>query len=118
LMTRASYFACLSRHEGFGIAAIEAMSAGLMPVLSAIPPFRKIVEEAHCGVLLPLGQSADIGAAELARLHRAMLDAPSGDREQRIAFTRRYDWSSVVDRYDTVYRDALSNDGVRMHSLP
>jgi alpha-1,3-mannosyltransferase len=118
LMTRASYFTCLSRHEGFGIAAIEAMSAGLMPVLSDIPPFRKIVEEARCGLLLPLGPAAAIGAGEVVRLHRATLDAPAGDREQRIAFTRRYDWPAVVDRYDTVYRDALLNDIIRAHSLP
>ena len=32
LMGQASYFLCLSRHEGFGLAAIEAMSAGLTPV--------------------------------------------------------------------------------------
>lgn len=118
LMTQASYFACLSRHEGFGIAAIEAMSAGLMPVLSDIPPFRKIVEEARCGMLLPLGQAADIGAGEVVRLHRATLDATDSDREQRIAFTRRYDWPAVVDRYDAVYHDALLNDGIRAHSLP
>ncbi|HSC66576.1 MAG TPA: glycosyltransferase family 4 protein, partial [Cellvibrio sp.] len=42
LINRASYFLCLSRHEGFGIAPIEAMSAGLTPILSTIPPFQRL----------------------------------------------------------------------------
>ncbi|WP_296817706.1 glycosyltransferase family 4 protein [Thiobacillus sp.] len=37
LIGQSSYFICLSHHEGFGIAPIEAMSAGLTPVLSDIP---------------------------------------------------------------------------------
>src|SRR5690606_4301617 len=41
LLQQASYFICLSRHEGFGIAPIEGMSAGLTPLLSDIPPFQR-----------------------------------------------------------------------------
>lgn len=36
LLERAQYFVCLSRHKGFGIAPVEAMSAGLIPVLGDI----------------------------------------------------------------------------------
>ena len=40
LLGEASYSACLSAYEGFGLAAVEAMSAGLLPILSGITPFR------------------------------------------------------------------------------
>ena len=90
LMSRASYFVCLSRHEGFGIAAIEALSAGLIPLLSDIPPFRKIVDESDCGRLLPLAATAVDHARCVIDLHAAG-DARAW-RERRIAFTERYEW--------------------------
>lgn len=124
LMTRASYFACLSRHEGFGIAAIEAMSAGLVPILSDIPPFAKLARESSCGILLPSSPVADGGidlkpaAAAVERLHRAVADAPVAARHAMIRFTARYDWSAVVDRYDAVYRAVLETGGALPRPLP
>ena len=108
LMTRAGYFACLSRHEGFGIAAIEAMSAGLYPLLSDIPPFRKIVADSGLGLLLSPAATAGQRAAAIGDAHRARAHDTS-DRKRMIAFTRRYDWSLVADRYDAVYRDAIGS---------
>ena len=35
--------ASASEYEGFGVAAVEGMSAGLFPVLSDIPTFRNLV---------------------------------------------------------------------------
>lgn len=124
LMARASYFACLSRHEGFGIAAIEAMSAGLVPILSDIPPFAKLVRESSRGVLVPSLSGAngtpDPGPAVAAveELHRTTTAASVAARQAMIRFTARYDWSAVVDRYDAVYRTVLdTGDGVP-HPLP
>ncbi len=104
LVGRASHFACLSRHEGFGIAAIEAMSAGLRLVLSDIPPFRRIVDDSGHGVLLPLHDGAEANAL---RIVDSLQDAD--DRRHRIDFTNRYEWSQVVDRYDALYDDALAH---------
>ena len=114
----ASYFGCLSRHEGFGIAAIEAMSAGLVPILSDIPPFRKVVHDARCGVLLPLGQRADTSVAQVQRhLEERQIDDVT-ERARVIAFTRRYEWPLVVDRYETIYREALASRVAKVRSVP
>lgn len=124
LMTRASYFACLSRHEGFGIAAIEAMSAGLVPILSDIPPFAKLVRESSCGIVLPAASVAAGGidlqpaAAAVERLHRTVAVAPVTARQAMIRFTARYDWSAVVDRYDAVYWAVLETGGAVPRPLP
>jgi alpha-1,3-mannosyltransferase len=118
LMTRASYFACLSRHEGFGIAAVEAMSAGLIPMLSDIPPFRKIIEDSRCGLLLALGQDSKVSAEKVVHLHEQTNDMNAIERERVITFTRRYDWSLVVDRYDALYRDALASKRVPRGDVP
>ena len=121
LMTQASYFACLSRHEGFGIAAIEAMSAGLVPLLSDIPPFRKIVEQSGCGLVLPTtADDASPRDAVLAmqRLHETLRDTGNPQRSRGMRFAERYEWSTVADRFDQQYREVLAPAGVAARSMP
>jgi alpha-1,3-mannosyltransferase len=52
LTLKATYFISLSKFEGFGIAPIEAMSAGLYPILSNIPPFMKLVNSTQQGLIV------------------------------------------------------------------
>ena len=101
LIGRASCFVCLSRHEGFGLAAIEAMSAGLMPILSDIPPFRRLVERSGLGVLVAAG-AEDVAAMRLEAM-RQDTASYAGHRERAIAFSDEYDWQRVAVRYLRVY---------------
>lgn len=107
LMARCHYFICLSRHEGFGLAAIEAMSAGLVPVLSDIPPFRKLIEASGLGVLAPLDDP--LAALPAVCALADVDDAGYATRRQRaIDYSARHDWRDVSQRYDAEYRAALS----------
>ena len=102
---QASYFACASDYEGFGLAAIEALSAGLVPVLSEIPPFRKVLRKVPCGVTLrPDGLEQT--ATELERLHMQMLADPQAFRTQCLDAAQPYDWSAVSRDYLALYRRA------------
>jgi len=111
LIRQSSYFLCLSRHEGFGIAPIEAMSAGLIPVLSDIPPFRQLVETSGLGLLLPGesnslptdGETSSAAAEELLRLHASLGINYSAMRAQAMAAANRYAWPQVADRYLEIY---------------
>ncbi len=104
LIGEASYFVSLSRHEGFGLAAIEALSAGLQPVLSDIPPFRRLVELSGQGLLVDRDDLPS-AAIRLAKSHQtAGVDAPER-RRQCLAFAQGYDWSQVAQRYFEVYAD-------------
>lgn len=103
LMSVASYYACFSRHEGFGLAAIEAMSAGLMPVLSDIPPFRNLVEKSQLGVL-HAGQS-EITIAQLVAIHEAGQQAYVERREKLRAFASQYSWRHIAGRYVSIYEE-------------
>lgn len=104
LIGEASYFVCLSRHEGFGLAAVEAMSAGLIPVLSDIPPFRALVEHADLGLLVSPGNE-DAAAARLLSLHRGSAAAHPARRTRAMAFAARYEWPRVAERYLQMYRE-------------
>jgi alpha-1,3-mannosyltransferase len=123
LIRQASYFICLSRHEGFGIAPIEAMSAGLIPVLSDIPPFRQLVTNSGLGLLLsdslPTSDSHTDGvksnrasgqephrhaAEELLKLHTSLGGKYPQMRTAAMAAANRYAWPQVADRYLHIYQ--------------
>lgn len=103
-IARASYFVCLSRHEGFGLAAIEAMSAGLVPVLSDIPPFRALVERSGLGFLVGPGDSR-VAAGRLLRDRHLPADLHGARRERAVAFAEPYDWQRVAGSYERVYQE-------------
>lgn len=100
---KASYFLCLSRHEGFGIAPIEAMSAGLTPLLSDIPPFRRLLEQAGQGLLLTDKRDHQTLINQLLALHGEGNPAYQSRRTAMMAFARQYAWPAVADRYLALY---------------
>ena len=70
LMGRCSVIASASEYEGFGLAAIEAMSAGLFPLLSDIPAFPRLVKRVGAGMLVDFSDvevAADKFIAKMAR---------------------------------------------------
>ncbi len=102
LMGQAAWFLCLSRHEGFGLAAIEAMSAGLTPVLSSIPPFRKLTEASGIGIAADAG-SPEAMAVQLQELYDQGQVAHEKRRERAMTFARQYSWPRIADRYIELY---------------
>jgi alpha-1,3-mannosyltransferase len=107
LIGQASYFICLSRHEGFGIAPIEAMSAGLTPVLSDIPPFRNLLEQSGMGLLLTSGDAAE-NVDQLLALHAQTQSAYPQRCAQAQQFADRYNWRHIAGRYMDVYQALAS----------
>jgi len=106
LIQQASYFICLSEHEGFGIAPIEGMSAGLTPVLSDIPPFAQLVDRSSLGFTIAEAASLDAMIDKLFHIHERGDRAYIERRRAAINFAQNYAWPVVADRYLTLY-DAL-----------
>lgn len=101
LIGQSSYFICLSRHEGFGIAPIEAMSAGLTPILSDIPPFRSLIEQAGVGILQDHGLEQSVEA--LIAMHQQGEVKYASRRAIVRAFVERYNWKHIADKYVDIY---------------
>jgi len=110
LLSRAQYFVSLSRHEGFGIAAIEAMSAGLVPILSTIPPYAKLQAESKLGLLVD-AQAPEAAARAVRQLANVDEETFEARRRHALAYVTRYDWDAVVERYRNEYRQALAESG-------
>lgn len=109
LISMASYFLCMSHHEGFGIAPIEAISAGLIPLLSPIPPFVRLLQHTRTGTLLDAHTSAQ-QALQISRLHDRRAASGQDIRINLAAVqesVQRYSWTGVAKRYSEQYDLAL-----------
>lgn len=109
LIAKASYFICMSHHEGFGIAPIEAMSAGLVPILSPIPPFKRLVESTGVGLVLA---SSDLAAQgkQIAELHTRQIQQLGAGQDHRAAArnaAQAYSWKDVAARYTQQYDQVM-----------
>lgn len=113
IMGRSSVFVSASEYEGFGLAPVEGLSAGLYPVLSDIAAFRSLVSATGVGKLLDF---KDIRAAATAfideweKVSRIYQEV----RQKCLEASRSYDWAAVSARYLTLYKSVL---GQSMRSI-
>jgi alpha-1,3-mannosyltransferase len=107
LVGTATYFISASAYEGFGIAALEAMSAGLVPILSRIPPFEALIGRAKAGLLMdPTRPEA---AARSILSYDRLVDATLPVERGRImTFAETRDWAQVADAYVDQYEVVLA----------
>lgn len=108
LMSEASLFASASEYEGFGLVAVEAMSAGLVPVLHSNEAY-KVLAGQHPGLFLADFARPDESAAQIERAFELLSSDPTR-RDDMIAAASVHAWDSVADRYIDVYRRALGQD--------
>ncbi len=82
------------------------MSAGLIPILSDIPPFVRLASESGQGVIV----NRDKIEAAADQVQALALHADNDFDTRRtasMAYVSRYDWKHVVGRYIDEYHDAL-----------
>jgi glycosyltransferase involved in cell wall biosynthesis len=95
LLLRADVHVSTARHEHFGIASVEAMAAGTVPLLPDRLSYPELVPPAfHAAVLYP-SKLYD----HLARV-LAGLPAARGRVDGLRAAMRRHDWATVIEQYD------------------
>jgi glycosyltransferase involved in cell wall biosynthesis len=94
LYARASVFAFLSEYEGFGLTPLEALSAGVPPVVLDTPVAREIYGDAAWYV------PADSDVRNAAVAIRTLLEDPESRRrllDRAPAILSRYSWDSAAD---------------------
>ena len=87
--------------EGFGLAVLESMSAGVPVVTSDLPVFREYLVPDRDALLVPIGDVAGLATA----LHAALFD--EGLRERLVAggaeVARRFTWRASAERHRELY---------------
>lgn len=86
-----------SRFEGFGLAAAEAMAAGVPLVAAAVGSLPEVVDAPRGGVLIPAEDARALAAAT-----EKLLDDPYGRSTLSITAresARRFSWTAVADAH-------------------
>ncbi|WP_420335510.1 glycosyltransferase family 4 protein [Roseibium sp.] len=105
LFARSSFFASASEYEGFGLVLIEAMSAGLLPVVEANEAFGAIARKHE---IVRTVDYADSGmAAEALRSRFTALQQQPALRNDAIAAARGYSWPAKAREYEDLYQKVL-----------
>ena len=106
LMAQCSAFVSASEYEGFGLVLVEALSAGLWPLVSSIPTFSRLVEKTRIGTITDF---ADANAAA----HNFLADWAmfcanhAHNRRTAIEAAATFRWSAVSEQYETFYKSVL-----------
>jgi alpha-1,3-mannosyltransferase len=87
------------------------MSAGLVPILSGIPAFARLISAAGVGLTVD-ADDATGAAAAIASLPAGDADIQANWRRRVMAVAARYDWQEVASRYGMVYESAISKGAV------
>jgi glycosyltransferase involved in cell wall biosynthesis len=102
----ADVFAFPSVKEGFGLAALEALAAGLPLVASDLDVFRTFLADGETALLCPVGDGTALGDA-LARAARdERLRARLTARGREVAGA--YGWDAAAATHEDAYRAFLS----------
>jgi alpha-1,3-mannosyltransferase len=113
LIGEASFFLSLSEYEGFGLTTIEALSAGLVPILSPIPTFTSFVQRGGVGLLAD-PERPEESAAAIVALDARVSGALPEEKGRVMQAAQRYDWGAIADRFVAQYR-AASARSARTH---
>jgi alpha-1,3-mannosyltransferase len=116
VMAQSSFFVSASRYEGFGLTLVEAMSAGLIPVVSEIPSFTSILDGDRVGLQVDFTHP-EAAAGEIAQ-HYAFLLADAGDwRGEMAQRADAYAWPKVAARFADEYEAILGRRDRRIFGV-
>lgn len=110
-------FVLPSAVEAFGLAALEAMALGVVPVVSAVGGLPELVTDGVDGYLIPEKSAVPSGVAEagpdftrfVSRLRALCVDVVARERMSRVARERAtvdYTPDRIMGEYEAVYRRA------------
>ncbi|MEJ8476295.1 glycosyltransferase family 4 protein [Roseibium algae] len=105
VFARSSLFVSASDYEGFGIAMIEALSAGLVPVVHPNAAFKSLAGR-HPGIHLT-DFSNPVAAAQVIGEAMSQLECDPVLRSDVIDSAQQHSWSTTLQEYSQLYSDVL-----------
>jgi alpha-1,3-mannosyltransferase len=104
-LSQAQVFASAAAYEGFGLAALEAMAAGAVPVVNDIEAFRDVIEDRQTGYLVNY-QDVDPAARTVLEVLNLPADRLQAVRQNARAAALGYDWMLQLPKFEEVYKQA------------
>ncbi len=105
IVAKSSYVVSASEYEGFGMTIIECMAGGLIPVMSDIKSFSKILHATGCGSIVDFND-AQSAANWLSNIdsHQQIIEQKQRSAEQAL----NYSWPKVSQQFNALYQQVLS----------
>ncbi|RKG80684.1 glycosyltransferase family 1 protein [Corallococcus exercitus] len=105
LLAREEVLLFASRTEGYGMALVEAMASGLVPVSTPVGVAPSVVHPGRTGLLFPIG---DVDAL-VAAVHELAADAPRRQELRRAAQAQvqGLTWPDIAARTLALYEEVL-----------
>lgn len=95
----ADFVISTSHAEAFGLAVVEAMSCGCIPILTSIPSYRKITGEGRCGVLF---QPGDVAGLQQALQQSVKLDLTEAQRKVVLQYAEQLSFQAIAGQLDQI----------------
>jgi alpha-1,3-mannosyltransferase len=114
LIARCGTYACASSYEGFGLAAVEAASAGLLPVLSDIPPFADTLQRLGYGIEVDFTNPSSWSSSYEALPKERQRFRASFTEEDVRASVAPFTWAAAMPRFEEVYQKVLGSTSRRI----
>ncbi|MDJ0523481.1 MAG: N-acetyl-alpha-D-glucosaminyl L-malate synthase BshA [Planctomycetota bacterium] len=106
LLPNADLFLLPSEYESFGLAALEAMACGVVPVVTDAGGLPEVVRDGVDGLLIDADAMETMGTRSVELLGDEERLAAMG-AAARTAATDRFDRGDIISRYENVYRSVL-----------
>ncbi|WP_297585658.1 glycosyltransferase family 4 protein [Roseibium sp.] len=110
VMRKCSFFVSASDYEGFGLVLIEAMSAGLIPVVHPNDAFKGLAGQ-HDLITLADYSRPELAASAITERFCNLKQIPKL-RQDIIGAVESHSWDHVIEQYDQLYRTALGIRGI------
>ncbi len=107
LLPAADLFLLPSEYESFGLAALEAMACGVVPVATQAGGLPEVIRDGEDGVLVPDSEMEEMGrlAASLLADENRLQAMAAAAREAAVG---RFGRDGIVEQYEAVYRGILT----------
>jgi glycosyltransferase involved in cell wall biosynthesis len=106
-LKEADVYLSTSVSEGMSNALLEAMSSGVMPLVSRVSGANELVEEGVSGLLFPPGDETALAIRLEEALAMTWERRHATGEAAREAVRARFSLEKVVDRHLTLYRDLI-----------
>lgn len=105
----AEFFLAAATYEGFGLAVLEGMAGGVIPLANNISAFQALVSDRQNGRLMDYDQTA-----LAAKILCEEVEAPTAQKHQLSTAAKQtaanYSWDAAIPKFEKVYAQVLSEN--------
>ena len=105
-LSEADIYVSTSLHDGTSVSLLEAMAAGVFPIVTDIPANREWITDGENGFLIPKDRETLLASRIIDAIHDKPLLEES-QRKNRLAVEEKAFWPRNIRRIKEIYSEVL-----------